>query len=611
MSMNSKNNSMKKNIYYILAGLILIASSCKKDFLDRYPQTEIAPELFFKSEQDLSLYINGLLVLPGTGNYLADQSSDNMATTGSIEIKNIMTGSPSSQTITNGWDWARLRNINYFLDNYGKAAVSQEVKDHYAGLAKYYRAQFYLGMVKRYSNVPWYSSAIDPGDTSQLYMAPTPRAQVVDSIMNDLAFASAHVKESVPVGTPDVWAVKTFYARAALYEGTYRKYHAELNLAGTANSFLQKAAEVADEIIGSGNFQIYNTGNPEKDYAALFTSQDLSGNDEVILNMPYDVSKPGAPGSNNNSTVFGDYEQSPSRNLIQTYLMKDGSRFTDIAGYDKFGFVKEFENRDPRMKQTMAYPGFTRITDNKPYIQRLNKNFTGYHQLKGYYNSSIDNTVLGSFDFPAYRYAEVLLTYAEAKAELGTLTQQDVDETVNLLRNRAGVANLNMATANGNPDPVLQAQYPDVSGAQKGVLLEIRRERRVEFAMEGYRYDDLMRWHAGKLLEKIPEGMYFPGLGKYDLTGDNHEDIILIDKNSSIPAEADKEKNALGEVLVYYKAGSFGENVTVYLRNGNSGGTLVTETAPRQFIEPKYYYRPIPYAQVVLNPKLTQPFGWQ
>lgn len=602
---------MKKILYYILAGSLITTGACKKDFLDRYPQTTISPELFFKSEDDLSLYINGLLNHDGVGNYLDDQSSDNTATTGAVEVKVVMTGSPSSKTITSGWNWGRLRDINYFLDNYGKAAVTQEVKDHYAGLARYYRAVFYTGMVKRYSNVPWYSRTINPNDTAMLYMAPTPRAQVMDSVMADLAFAAAHVRATVPAGTPGVWAVKTFYTRVALYEGTYRKYHSELNLGSSANSFLEKARDIAKEIMGSGNFQLNNTNSPEKDYGTLFGSADLSANKEVILNTPYDLSKAGAGSSNINSTVFGDYEQSPSRSLIQAYLMKDGSRFTDIAGYETFGFVKEFENRDPRMKQTLVYPGFARITDSKSYVQRLNKNFTGYHQLKGYYNSSTDNVVLGSYDFPAYRYAEVLLTYAEALAELGTITQANLDESVNLVRSRAGLPALNLVAANGNPDPVLAAQYPQVSGAQKGVLLEIRRERRVEFAMEGYRYDDLMRWQAGKLLEKIPEGMYFPGLGRYDLTGDGHEDIILIDKSSNIPAEAQKEKNALGEVLVYYKAGSFGENVTVYLRNGNSGGTLVTEVTPRNFIEPKYYYRPIPYNQVVLNPKLTQSFGWE
>lgn len=601
---------MKKVIYYLFA-LVILATSCKKDFLDRYPQTTISPELFFKSEEDLELYVNGLLTLPDVGNYLADQSSDNLATTGSIEVKNIMTGNPSSKTVTSGWDWNRLRNINYFLDNYNQAEVDQSVKDHYAGLARYYRAIFYMGMVKRYSDVPWYSAAIDPSDSAALYMAQTPRAQVIDSVMADLAFASEHVRESVPTGTPDVWAVRTFHARTALYEGTYRKYHTELNLQNTVNSFLQTAHDVAQDIMNSGNFAIYNTGKPESDYAALFASQDLSGNSEVILNTPYDASKPGSITSNINSTVFGDYEQSPSRDLIQTYLMKDGSRFTDIPGYEKFQFVKEFESRDPRLKQTLAYPGFMRITDNKPYIQRLNKNFTGYHQIKGYYNTSTDNIVLNSFDFPAYRYAEVLLIYAESLAELGTITQADLDESVNLIRQRAGIPDMNLVAANSNPDPVQAAKYPDVSGSDKGVILEVRRERRIEFALEGYRYDDLMRWHAGKVLTNIPEGMYFPGLGKYDLTGDGYEDIILIDANSEIPSEDQKEKNGLGETLVYYKAGNFGDDVTVYLRNGNNGGTMVTEITPRQFLEPQYYYRPVPYQQTVLNPNLVQPFGWQ
>lgn len=605
---------MKKQFYIILTGVVIAGiatSSCKKDFLDRYPQTTVSPELFFKSENDMALYINGLMDQARVGSYLSDQNTDNLATTASIEVKNIMTGTPSSRTIGEGWTWGRLRSINYFLDNYNKAQIAQDIKDHYAGLARYYRAAFYMDKVKRYCDVPWYSKTIEPGDSAMLYAAPTPRAKVMDSVLDDLAFAAAHVRETVPVGTPGVWAVKTFYARTALYEGTYRKYHAELKLESSANTWLEIARDIAKEIMSSGKFQLNSTGNPAGDYAALFASASLTNNKEVILNTPYDASKPGAPGSDINSTVFGDYEQSPARNLVQTYLMKDGTRFTDKPGYQTLGFVKEFENRDPRMWQTLAYPGFKRINDAKPYIQRLNKNFTGYHQLKGYYNTTTDGVLLGSFDFPAYRYAEVLLIYAEAAAELETITQADLDASLNLTRSRAGIPALQLAAANGNPDPVLAAQYPSVAGANKGVLLEIRRERRVEFALEGYRYDDLMRWNAGKLLEKIPEGMYFPGLGKYDLTGDGHEDIILIDKGSAIPDEANKEKNALGEVLVYYKAGSFGENVTVYLRNGNSGGTLVTETTKRNFMEPKYYYRPIPYAEVVLNPNLKQPFGWE
>lgn len=586
-----------------LAGL----SSCKEEFLDRYPQTDISPELFFKSEEDLALYVNGLLSLPGNGNYQADQSSDNTTTTAAIEIKNIMTGTPSSQTIGGGWSWERLRDINYFLDNYGKADVVEETRNHYAGLARYYRARFYYEMVQRYSDVPWYSRALDPDDEA-LYKGRDPRTLVVDSIMADLAYAAEHVREEVPSGTPGVWAVKMLYARVALNEGTYRKYHPELSLENTAGTFLEKAAALSGEIISSGKFSIYDTGNPGRDYAVLFNSQDLMSNPEVILVNAFDASKD--RGSDINYSVFGDYEQAPSRDLVQTYLNADGTRFTSLPEYETFGFVKEFTGRDPRMWQTLAYPGWVRQSEGRPYVQRLNKNFTGYHQLKGYSNST-DNIINGSMDFPVYRYAEALLIYAEAKAELDQLTQGDLEISLNLLRDRAGLPPLDLAWANANPDPFLETKYPSVTGPDKGVILEIRRERRVEFALEGYRYDDLMRWHAGKLLEKIPEGMYFPGLGKYDLTGDGVEDIVLIGKDSDIPSEEQKEKNSLGEVLTYYKAGTVNDNVTVYLENGESGGTMVTETSARQFLEPKYYYRPIPQQQVALNPQLEQIFGWE
>jgi len=598
---------MKKITRYIILGSLFLSASCKKDFLNRFPQDQIAAELFFKSETDLSLYINGLLSLPDTWQYLGDQSSDNTASTASLEIKNIMTGTPSSQTITGGWDWGRLRNINFFLDNYNRADATQDAKDHYAGIARYYRAIFYFDKINRFSDVPWYGKTLLP-DNPDINKGRDSRSQVVDSVMADLLFAAQHVHEKVPSGTPNLWAVKMMYARFALYEGTYRKYHPELNLQSTAGRYLDSARAQAQDIMSSGKFSIYNTGNPASDYASLFANQDLLRVGEVILAHPYDYVK-GADG-NINGYVFGDYEQSPSRDLVQTYLMKDGTRFTDIPGYDKLQFTQEFQNRDPRLAQTLAGPGFKRAGNNAPYIQRLNKNFTGYHQAKGFFNTT-DNTIAGSMDFPVYRYAEALLTYAEAKAELSNITQGDLDQSVNLVRARAGIPALNLAASNANPDLQLAAKYPDVSGTMKGVILEIRRERRVEFALEGYRYNDLMRWHAGKLLEKIPEGMYFPGLGKYDMTGDGVEDIILIDKGQDIPAEDKKEKNSLNIPLVYYKAGSIGDDVTVYLKNGNAGGNIVTETAIRNFKEPKYYYRPIPYTQVALNPNLKQIFDWQ
>ncbi len=356
----------------------------------------------------------------------------------------------------------------------------------------------------------------------------------------------------------------------------------------------------------SKKFTIHNTGKPTQDYGVLFDSQDLTGNKEIILVNIFDMAK--GKSQNVNSVVFGEYEQAPAKDLIQSYLMKDGTRFTEQPNFDKMGFVKEFENRDPRLAQTIVYPGWVRAPNTTPYIQSLNKNFTGYHQLKGYVNST-DAATLNGVDFPVYRYAEVLLTYAEALAELGTLTQSQLDESVNLLRKRAGMPNLIIASANSSPDLLLQQQFTNVT-SNVGIILEIRRERRVEMAFENTRYDDIMRWKAGKLLTKSPEGIYFAGLGKYDLTGDGVEDIILINRTSTIPAEDNKERNALGVKLIYYRTGLIGSDATVYLKDINTGSNIVTESVTRNFIEPKYCYRPIPQQQVVLNPNLKQIFGW-
>ncbi|WP_229707612.1 RagB/SusD family nutrient uptake outer membrane protein [Sphingobacterium alkalisoli] len=579
--------------------------SCNKEFLDRYPQTSITPEVFFNTEEDLALYINGMLSMSDHGMYVNDQSTDNVATTGAVEVKNIMTGSPSSQNITSGWGWGRLRTINYFLENYQRADVTAETANHYAGLARYYRAIFYHNMVKRFSDVPWYSGTLNPGD-EELYKAQDPRALVMDSVLADLDFALATVREDVPTGTPGKWAVAVMDARIALYEGTYRKYHPELELQGTADAFLQRAVGAAERIMAEGGFSIHDTGDPTSDYAALFGSQDLAGNSEMILVNSYDQTK--NRSGNQNTGIFGNYEQSPSRDLVQTYLMADGSRLTDQTGYATFGFVKEFENRDPRLAQTLAYPGWQRAQDNAPYVQFLARNFSGYHQLKGYVNST-DQLTLNSSDVPVHRYAEVLLILAEAKAELGTLTQGDLDNTVNLLRKRVGLPDLNLVQANANPDPFQAQKFPNLTGTNQGVILEIRRERRVELAFENTRYDDLMRWHAGKLLEEIPDGMYFPGVGDYDMTGDDIPDIRLIPEGQTIPSE--RERNSLGVPLVYYTIGTFGSSATVFLQNGVNGGTMVTDNRERTFLEPKYYYRPVPNTQVVLNPNLRQLFGWE
>lgn len=598
---------MKKILF--IFGILLVLVSCNDSFMDRQPKTEIGVERFFNTEEDLKMYIYGLYDFPGHGQYAADGGTDNQATTsGWVEIKNIMAAKdPNSSTVTSGWTWGRLRNINLFLENVGRANVPDDVKAHYEGIARFFRARFYMDKVKRYSDVPWYDRVIQTNDEELLFKKRDARNDVVQKIFEDYQYAAEHVKENQPAGAIDKWGVLTYLSRDALYEGTFRKYHSELNLVESANTYLRMAADAAKRVMDSGQFSIHNTGNPHSDYLSLFTSGDLSSNHEIILATFYDAKEVQAGTSEWN---FGNYEPSPAKNLLQSYLMADGSYYSSQPNYQTKQFVEEFQNRDPRLSQTYAYPGWVLVNTSTYasgagiYIQQLNKNFTGYHLIKGFVNDK-SRDVQNELDYPVLRYAEVLLNYAEAKAELNEFTQTDADISLNLLRKRVGLPDFDM---HPTADPLEQQKYPGISS----LLQEIRRERRVELAFEGFRFDDLMRWHAGKVLENEPEGLYFPSLGKFDLTGDGVEDIYLIPSSQSIPADADKEVNSKGVKLIYYKTGNIDDsNATVYLKNGTSGNILAAKDMGT-FVEPKYYYRPVPIQQMNLNPNLgPQLFGWE
>ncbi|MBE9586592.1 RagB/SusD family nutrient uptake outer membrane protein [Mucilaginibacter sp. JRF] len=598
-----------KLIKKYIAGIALAAislSACKKDFLDRQNQSNIGEGNYFNSEEDLKMYLNSLYNFPGFGIYNDDRSTDNAPTTGAVEVKTMMVGNPTASTIVSGWNWEQLRSANYFLENFRNARLSDEILNNYEGIARFFRAQFYIDKVKRYSDVPWYEQTMNVDDTELLTKPRDTREFVVGKIMEDLAFAAEHVYQDGDQGGVNQWVVKAYQAKFALYEGTYRRYHSELNLTATANEFLQLGGDVSKDIIDNGGFELYTTGNPDQDYHNLFVQEDLSRNSEVILARYFQF---GVLGSGFSTTVFGNYEVSPSKDLLQDYLRTDGTPYTNQSGYATFSFVQEFQNRDPRLSQTYAYPGFVLVNTSTYsqggglYVQQLAKNFSGYHQIKGFVNVT-SNEVQQNIDIPVLRYAEILLTYAEAKAELGELTQNDLDISINLLRQRVGMPGMSVSPA---IDPVQNARYPTISSSQRAAVLEIRRERRIEMALEGYRFDDLMRWNAGKLLEKEPEGIYFSGLGKHDLTGDGIGDIILLANSESIPAV--REQNELGVAYVYYRTGTIGQDAGVFLKNGTSG-TIQTIADMGTFQEPKFYYRPVPANQVLLNPNLKQIFGW-
>jgi hypothetical protein len=594
-------------------------TACNDDFLERVPQTAITGSGFFKTAEDLQTYTNGLYGLaPGPSS--SDYESDNVTvyTMGS-ETWNVLRGTLSADNISTGdWNngkWNGLRSVNYMLQNLQNVSGAEADIRHYVGIARFFRANFYIGMVNRYSDVPWTNKAL-ASDDPDVYKTCDPRALVVDSIMADLEYAAANISTSMGNKTRiNRYAALILLSRFSLYEGTFRKYHPELNLASTAEPFLQRAVTAAEEIMNSGEFEIHKNGvedpingiNFSPGYRELFCSLNLGGNKEIIFwrdcNRNFNVS---AGGLDRNLSL----DLSLSRSLMESFLMKDGSRFTQQPDYDKKIYTEVCVGRDPRFAEVFAYPGYS----NFEGLFYARPNLGGYGQVK--YNPRTMEFVGGGGVYYAamqvFRYAEVLLNFAEAKAELGTLTQSDLDRSITLLRNRVEMPPLNMATANTSIDPVLEKQYPQVSGANKGVLLEIRRERRVELACEGLRLWDLHRWYAGSLFGQRQQGMYLPGLGAYDVTGDEEVDVAILERPGKEDPIAGLPEDVKSDLILHYLYDETGAQTQFYLENGTSGHIMVTadQMLGKEFKEPQYYYRPIPISQIVLNPDLKQPFGW-
>jgi len=593
---------MKAFKYIVIASVLLTTIACNKDFLERLPQTSVTEENFFRTPTDLETYTNGFYGMMGPR--YDDIFSDNIAAyTGSSVIDNMIRGNLTPSNVS-GWDsWGNIRRINFMMDHLDQTTGDAAAINHFIGIARFFRAYVYYNQVKMYGDVPWYSSVIGAEDDELLTKPKDPRTLVVDSIMADLEFAVANIKPDGTNTRVTKWAALALLARVALNEGTFRKYHDELSL-NSANTYLERAVSASEEIINNGGFSIFNTGKNELDFRSLFSSNNLSENKEVIF--LWKNSK--TDGVTNNTHTVLDWQWALSGSLANTFLMKDGSRFTDVPNYDKKAFTQVFVDRDPRLAETIMPPGFkTNPDDSNPYL--IKPSFGGYLQLKFYPR---DPALRGGWelnytDLPIMRYAEVLLINAEAKAELGTINQSDIDNTIGLLRSRVDMPGLNIGSANTNVDAVLAAKYPNVNGGNRGLILEIRRERRVELACEGFRFDDLMRWKAGELLAVDPKGIYVPALGALDVTGDGDPDIAILESPAALGPIASLPNDVKDKLVKYY----ISEN-TFYLSNATSGNIMFVKDKqqPREFISPKYYYRPIPLQQTILNKNLTQPTGW-
>jgi hypothetical protein len=590
-----------KRLSIISFAVLCILGLVSCDALDVEPKDKMSDTDYFKKETELELFSN-----PFYDNLLDkspfDEKSDVLVT---AILNEVMVGGNRRQVPASGggWSWSTLRDINTLLENISRCEDEAAVTI-YSALARFFRAYFYFEKVKRFGDVPWYDKQLSSGDEG-LYKPRDSRELIMTKMLEDIDYAIANLPAKKTVYRVDRWAAMALKSRFCLFEGTYRKYH-NLSLEGhDANFYLRQSAEAAEQLMSSGKFKLYSTGNPSKDYLMLFVLPEANP-DEYILAIKFDY----VLGLRHNASAFTLLTSQGlpglTRKFINYYLMSDGTRFTDQPGWEVMPFNKEVENRDPRLAQSIRTPGYTRLNQTQVLPPDLSVAITGYQPIKFVQDptsNSNNNDRTGSSDvpMPVFRYAEVLLNYAEAKAELGTITQADLDKSVNLLRKRVGMPGMDLAAANANPDPYLSSSkygYPHVNGSNKGVILEIRRERTIELLQEGLRMSDLYRWREGKAIDQPLTGMYFPGAGEYDLSGDGKTDLILYPKGETKPQEQ--------EGVVIFQ---IGKDIT--LSEGTKGYLDYHQHAERNgFNEKRDYLYPIPIDERTLNPNLTQNPGW-
>lgn len=563
---------MKKN--YIIRTLnymaiLILISSCN-DFLDLQPESEISDVTFWKTPNDFKLAANWFypssLDDPQYGAYNNDNMSDIAI---AVEPDLISSGTYVAPEQDGVWDgaYSSIRNANKLIEQGEKSAIKSNILP-YLGEGYFFRAYKYFTLLKNYGGVPLIDEVLDPG-SEEMYNERATRDEIVNFILSDLdeAISNLSVKSATETGRICKEAAKAFKARVTLFEGTWRKFHGT----GDANTLLDLAISESYDVIGSGAYELYK-GKGIESYRYLFIDQTSQNNTESIIAKRY------RNNININGWTYGISwgGMSPTKKIADMYLCLDGLPIDEsplFKGYDSCR--SEFQNRDPRMTQSFIIPAksivrpqFEVATPNWPGVGNNRNVNSGYMLYK--FISEIANPASGGseFDWNVIRYAEVLLIYAEAKFERdGVIEDADLDISINVLRDRLQMPHLTneLITSNG-----------------LDLRTEIRRERTVELAFEGFRWDDLRRW-------KTAESELLNSLLSIKVTGTQWDSPQVTIGSENTP-------------------GIFYNLPDDQLENGCK---VLQPKTQRKFDPNKNYLLPLPTKQISLNPdKLEQNPGW-
>ncbi len=604
---------MKRTLYILSA--LMMSVSCE-GFLSREPDNRISAEVFLSTENDLRLYANGLSNTYMLGSSVAigeNAYTDFCATKLSSDMYH-----PGIWSADKGGGWDKgnfsfIRQCNYMIQNMGKSRsnVSEEVYNHYMGVARFWRADAHMRKLKTFGNIPWIDRYLQPDDPL-LKAGRDDREYVFHKILEDLEFAAENCNDALELSRTNVnrYVALAYIARACLWEGTFRKYHDFNPSTGaiwnnnyeTSDELIQRALDAADEIIESGVFSLH-TGDPQNAYSELF-NQNKVNEKEVIWGREFseDLAVSHDITGQYNSPTWGQ-QYSPTKEFLRMYLNTDGSHISA----DNVSITQEFIGRDWRMWQTVNSPGhkyqtLTGTLEDKP--TKFNEVFTGYAWIK-WNQEKAENYRAGALCYnalPLFRFAEILLIKAEAAELLSEMNETVWNETIGALRARAGVESIYPGSAAYSADTWLRDYYTeDVkhSRALSNTLLEIMRERAVELAMESEsRYDDLMRWNYGDLIERRWNHQGWRGI--YITQEEAAYGIHFNGATYFI------KRNGKHDEYNYPVAGT-GSDQTFSLSEGTYGYLIYNYKLEW---DDKMYLSPIPTSALNVNKNLGQNQGW-
>lgn len=557
---------MKKNIHIILMSAALMLTSCNDSFLDRIPHDALTDANYWQTETHLSSVANTFTSSLSGKDWLnkTEIMADSAPWSVTTAWRTIGGGyftSDASQ-INSVWNaaYTGIGRTNYFLNNYQRATgVKEEVRERYAAEAYFYRAYNYWILTSLFGDVPLITSELNV-ESPDVFRGRDARKDVIDRITKDLEEHYKALPEYIAAGSSDFGRVSqcaalALLSRIYLYNGRY-----------------EDAVSACERAMSSTYYKLYNTGHPDVDYVNLFNYTGRASrnpaNKETLIAFVYNYDLGESSRTSHNLSrecwVPNDYARfTPTASMIECYLTKDGKIWDPNSATS---YEDVFKDRDPRMTQSILAPGtkweggesgdmFS--TDKTVFTYPKFDNskdgcmsYTGYYMRKYVEPSTVKDVGHDDNDIVLIRYAEVLLNYAEAKEQLGTLTQSDIDKTINLLRDRVGMAHLKLSEIPAGSD----------------IRTEIRRERRVELFFEGHRYFDIIRWKQGEILG---------------------EDLLGVRKDYLDPARL--------------KEGIIG-NLKWKTVNGKE--YLVLESG-RTFNPEKNYLLPVPFTQMQLNPQLA------